>query len=386
MTKAFVRLRLLSAAVFVFVCAAMAGCGGTSTSSQGVSKDSILFGQTVPQSGPAALYGQSTAGVNAYFAMVNAQGGVQGHKLNLAAVNDQYQPSVAVQQTRQLVNQNKVFAEVAVNGSATTKAALNVLNPMNVPLVGPQTGATYLQPLVKNVYNVWPSYLTEGKLLGGFAQNPLHLSKVGVIYQNDDFGQSLYAGVQQAGLKPALAVSYDPNQTDFHPQAQQFKNAGVDGVIILAIPQSTIKFLNAMGDLNFKPARLMSQTSAIPETFFQASPTEFPGSYVGAFIPPLGSTNDPRVKEFRDAMAKYQPGAPVTVFSAWGWAEAQVAVDGLKAIKGPITRDSYESALNSLQNQQTLGGPISYSPSDHTGIKPMFMVQAKNGQLAPAGP
>jgi branched-chain amino acid transport system substrate-binding protein len=369
--------------------AALAGCGGSSSggASPGVTNNQILFGQTTPQSGPAALYGQSTAGVNAYFDSINAAGGVQGHQLKLVALNDQYEPSVAIQQQRKLLNENKVFAEVAVNGSATTKAALNILDPAHVPVIGPQTGASFLFDTFRpNLYNVWPSYVTEGKLLGSFASNNQHLGKVGVLYQNDDFGKSLFAGVQQSGLKPAQAIAYDPNQTDFSPQAQQFKNAGVDGVIILAIPKATISFLNAMGDINYKPVRIMSQTSAIPETFFSASPTEFPDSYVGAFIPPLNNPSDPRVAEFRNAMAKYQPGAPVSVFSAWGWTEAQAAVAGLKAIKGPITREAYQNALNSVSNLQTLGGPLTYTPQDHKGIQNMFMVQAKNGQLVPAGP
>ncbi len=242
---------------------ASGGSGGGSAS-VGVTKTAVTFGQTVPSSGPAALYGESTAGVRAYFAMVNAQGGVDGRKLKLTALDDQYEPSVAVQQTRKLISSE--LAEVAVNGSATTKAVLNVLGPQGIPIIGPQTGATYLfQKTPRILFNVWPEYTIEGKLLGSFAQR-LGLKKVGVLYQNDDFGQSLYQGVLASGLKPAKVITYDPTQTDFSPQAQQFKSAGVDGVIILAIPKPTIAFLNAMAALNFKPARLMSQVSAIPQS------------------------------------------------------------------------------------------------------------------------
>lgn len=359
---------------------AAASGGSSNSSSVGVTKTSVTFGQTVPQSGPAALYGQSTAGVRAYFDMVNAQGGVNGRKLKLIALDDQYLPPDAVAQTRKLISQE--LGEVAVNGSATTKAVLNVLKPQGVPIVGPQTGATYLfQNTPSILFNVWPHYTIEGKLLGSFAQQK-GLKKVGVLYQNDDFGQSLYQGVLASGLKPAKVITYDPSQTDFSPDAQEFKSAGVDGVIILAIPQPTISFLNAMAAINFKPVRMMSQVSAIPQSF-SAAPREFPGSYIGAFVPPLHNSHDPQVMQFNQAMAKYQPGAPVSVFAAWGWTEAQVAVAGLKHVTGNLTRGSYINGLEHVNNLQTLGGTLSYSPSSHVGLNKMFMVEASGGQLVP---
>jgi len=361
------------------------GTGGpaSAAATPGVTSATITFGQTVPKSGPAALYGQSTYGVEAYFAYINDHGGVRGRKLRLISLDDKYRPAVSVQLTRDLLDKYHVFAEVAVNGSAPTEAVLTVVTPANVPLIGPQSGATPVQAVFrKNLYNVWPSYVTEGKLLGRYAEDTLHLRKIGVLYQNDDFGKSLYDGVKDAGVTPAVAIPYDPSQVDFGAQAEKFKSAGCDGVIILAIPGATISFLNAMAAIDYKPVRLMSQTSAIPQSF-SAAKSEFPGSYIGAFIPPLTDTSNPQVKLFLDSMAKYEPGKPASVFAAWGWTEAQVAVAGLKAIKGPITRDSYEAALDHLTALRTLGGEVTYTPTSHAGIQKMFMVIAKNGRLAP---
>jgi ABC-type branched-subunit amino acid transport system substrate-binding protein len=358
------------------------GSAASGSSAPGVTSTSILFGQTVPKTGPAALYGESTAGVQAYFDYVNAHGGVHGRKIHFISLNDQYQPPVALQDTKTLVYTDHVFAEVAVNGTAATEANITVLDPNNVPLVGPQTGATvFAGTFRKYLYNVWPSYLIEGKMLGTFAQGQ-HLTKVGVLYQNDDFGKSLLQGLKNSGLKPVLAIPYDPTQTDFSPQAAQFKSAHADAVVILAIPGPTTDFLNALNAINYKPVRIMSQVSAIPQEF-QTAPQEFPGSYSGAFIPPLQDTSNPQVKAFLTGMSTYQPGKPQSVFAAWGWTEAQVAVAGLEAIKGPITRNSYEAALNSLTNLTTLGGMINYSGTSHSGITHMFMVKAEGGQRIP---
>jgi len=378
-------LVLLAVTALLAAACSSSSTGGSAaggSSAPGVTSTTILFGQTVPKTGPAALYGESTAGVQAYFDYVNAHGGVNGRKIHFISLNDQYQPPIALQDTKTLVYTDHVFAEVAVNGTAATEANITVLGPNNVPLVGPQTGATvFAGTYRKYLYNVWPSYLIEGKMLGTFAQGQ-HLTKVGVLYQNDDFGKSLLQGLQNSGIKPVLAVPYDPTQTDFSPQAAQFKAAHADAVVILAIPGPTTDFLNALNAINYKPVRIMSQVSAIPQEF-QTAPQEFPGSYSGAFIPPLQDTTDSQVKAFLTGMSTYQPGKPQSVFAAWGWTEAQVAVAGLKAIKGPITRDSYEAALNSLTNLTTLGGMINYSSSSHGGITHMFMVKAEGGQRIP---
>ena len=358
------------------------GSAASGSSAPGVTSTTVLFGQTVPKTGPAALYGESTTGVQAYFDYVNAHGGVNGRKIKFISLDDQYKPPIALQDTKTLVYTDHVFAEVAVNGTAATEANITVLGPNNVPLVGPQTGATiFAGTFRKYLYNVWPSYLIEGKMLGTFAQGQ-HLTKVGVLYQNDDFGKSLLQGLKNSGIKPALAIPYDPTQTDFSPQAAQFKAAHADAVVILAIPGPTTDFLNALNAINYKPVRIMSQVSAIPQEF-QTAPQEFPGSYSGAFIPPLQDATNAQVKAFLTGMSTYQPGKPQSVFAAWGWTEAQVAVAGLKAIMGPITRDSYEAALNSLTNLTTLGGMINYSSSSHGGITHMFMVKAEGGQRIP---
>ena len=358
------------------------GSAASGSSAPGVTSTTVLFGQTVPKTGPAALYGESTTGVQAYFDYVNAHGGVNGRKIKFISLDDQYKPPIALQDTKTLVYTDHVFAEVAVNGTAATEANITVLGPNNVPLVGPQTGATiFAGTFRKYLYNVWPSYLIEGKMLGTFAQGQ-HLTKVGVLYQNDDFGKSLLQGLKNSGIKPALAIPYDPTQTDFSPQAAQFKAAHADAVVILAIPGPTTDFLNALNAINYKPVRIMSQVSAIPQEF-QTAPQVFPGSYSGAFIPPLQDATNAQVKAFLTGMSTYQPGKPQSVFAAWGWTEAQVAVAGLKAIKGPITRDSYEAALNSLANLTTLGGVINYSGSSHGGITHMFMVKAEGGQRVP---
>src|SRR5215831_20112493 len=108
-------LALLAAIALLATACSSSSTGGSAasgSSAPGVTSTSVLFGQTVPKTGPAALYGESTAGIQAYFDYVNAHGGVHGRKLKLISLNDQYEPPVALQATKTLVNSYKVFAEV----------------------------------------------------------------------------------------------------------------------------------------------------------------------------------------------------------------------------------------------------------------------------------
>jgi branched-chain amino acid transport system substrate-binding protein len=107
-------------ALLAAACSSSSSTAASGASAPGVTSTSILFGQTVPKTGPAALYGESTAGVQAYFDYVNAHGGVNGRKIKFISLNDQYEPPIALQDTKTLVYTDHVFAEVAVNGTAAT--------------------------------------------------------------------------------------------------------------------------------------------------------------------------------------------------------------------------------------------------------------------------
>lgn len=352
----------------------------SAASAPGVTATSILFGQTIPKSGPAALYGEATAGVQAYFDMINAEGGVNGRQLKLDSLDDQYQPPVALQDTKQLIEQDHVFAIVDPNGTATTQANLPVYTANDVPVVGPMTGAAGFYTTTRPFYfNVWPAYTLEGKTIGNFLQNSLKPTKIGVIYQNDDFGKSLLSGLTGSGVTPSVSIPYDPTQTDYSADAAQLKSSGVTAVVLFAIPGPTIKILNAFAAINYDPKIMMSQVALTPTSYSAAGP-DVNGSYITGFIPPIANdAGNAQVTAFKAAMAKYQPGAPVNVFAGWGWESAQVAVAGLKAVKGSLTRTSYIAALNTIQNLQILGGTISYSPTDHNGLKVVHILQNENG-------
>lgn len=376
---------LIQATSVLIIAALLAACANSGGSSagetQGVTKDQVLFGQTVPYSGPSAHYGESTAGIDAYFASVNAKGGVDGRKLKIIGLDDQYQAPIAVQQQRKLLTEEKIFAAVGTSGTPTTQAVLPLLTRDNVALVGPQTGASsFFKDPPKNLFLVWPSYNVDGELMGKFALDKLGLKRIGVIELNNDAGKSVFEGVKAAGVTPVMTIPFDPDQQDFASAVQKLKSAKADGVIIIATPVPAVAILNAMADANYKPERLLTSFSLTADGF-TAAKRSFPGSYLAAFVPPLTDTSNPQVQSFLAAMKKYQPNKPASTFAAWGWMEAQVAVAGLQGVKGSLTRQSYLDALGNLKNVETLGGSVSYGPNDHIGLDKMFMLQAENDKF-----
>lgn len=365
-----------------------AGCGSTSKGSAagGASSSSsgpIILGQTNPKSGSSAILGTETYGAEALYKEINAHGGINGRTIKLISLDDAYNPTQTLSDTKQLVYNDHIFADVGPNGTPQTQAALGLLDPLNIPVVGPQTGGEALEnKLSPNVYYTFPKYSLDGETLGKFEQSKLHLSRVGVLYQNDDFGKSLLNGLLASGVKPAVSVPYDPSQVDFSSDAVKFKSAGVQGIFLLSLVGPTVSFLHSLASTGYTGKLLLSSVAASSQSISASGPI-IQGAYIGAFIPPLTSSGGSQVQQFLSAMATYEPGQPVNVYSAWGWLSAQVAVAGLKGVHGALTHKSFENALNSLANLATIGGPISYTATDHTGLKQETVLQIQGQHRVP---
>ncbi len=342
-----------------------------------VTGDTILIGQYADQSGPNAPVGSSKYGLDAYFSMVNEQGGVGGKKLKLISYDDSYQPAQTVALVKKLVYQDQVFAIVGGVGSPTTAAVAPVLNDAGVPLIGMTSGSpSFSDPTLKYVFPVWPLYTTDGKTMGAFSAKHFAGKKVGVIYQDDSYGKPVLAGVTATAGKVDVAIPYAPGQADFSEAVAKLKASGVDVVVLATLATAAAQILNEMPKLNYAPARIMSASACGYSTIFTTIPT-LSGSYCAAFLPPPGSA-DPRWTTFAKAMAKFEPGHEPQIYSAWGWLAAEATVAALKRIKGPITRNALVQALDAFKDVPTIGGSLSYNADNHHGLCCMSIWEAKN--------
>ena len=343
-----------------------------------VTGDTIVVGQYADQSGANAPTGAARYGLDAYLQSVNAKGGIDGKKLRLVSYDDGYKPSQTVALVKKLVSEDNAFVVTGV-GTPTSNAAASVLEDLGVPLVAMSTGSPiFYDPLRPHVFPAWPLYTTDGKTMATFVKNRFRGKKAGVIYQDDGFGKPILAAVQATLGADVPSSAYTPGQLDFSDALLKFKNAGVDVIILATIAPPAAQILNALPKLDYYPARVLTSSACGYTSIFTTIPT-IEGSYCAAFLPTPDASN-PRWKPLAAAMAKYESGKPAEIYSAWGWLAGEVIVEGLRRIRGPITRDAYVKALESIRNFTTIGGPLSYSHEHHSGICCQSIWEAKGGR------
>jgi len=380
------------AAVGLLTLGVSAAPGRTQASSPaapGVTGNSISVGTSIPLSGPAGAYGTIARGTKAYFDYINGQGGVYGRKLTYTILDDGYEPARALNNVKNLVLNKGVFALVDDLGTANNEAAIPFITQQGVPLVYPASGSSVMShPLKKYLFAMQVSYTIEGKVLADYAVKNLHAKKIGVFYQNDDFGKegldAVTARAKQDGALVVDSESYQPADADLSAQALKFKSAGVDAVIMFAIPTPAITFLSTAPKIGLK-AKLLSSDTALDPAIIKAAGPAAEGVYFDAYAD-LPTANTPGARLYRQVVQKY--GDPTTTplnstFTATGVLSGEVFVEGLKRAGKNLTRQGFIKALETFRNYRPAGSNITYTPTNHAGIEGSYMVQIKNGNIVP---
>jgi branched-chain amino acid transport system substrate-binding protein len=351
----------------------------------GVTDTEIVLGSWGPQDGPAGAYGVIDRTIAAYFEMVNEQGGINGRTIRFIYENDSYQPAKTVAAVKKLVEEDKVFALVAGLGTAQNLAVMDYLIQNNVPHVAPATGSTAIAlPLKPNVYAVQINYRTEATLLTQYALDEMGASQIAVFYQNDSFGQegldAVNAELTKRGVPEAIGVSYEAADTNFASQALKLQTSGADTVILWAVPKPGGSIIAEMSKIGFAPKLLASAVINDPAIFELAGPG-IEGLVIPAWIPAYDDLTNPKIVEYQDFMKKYAPDEQIGGFSLSGYCEAMVMAEGLRRAGKDLTRETFLQAMDQMQNYD--GSPlpnVSYSPTDHAGVKTAYFQRAEGGK------
>jgi ABC-type branched-subunit amino acid transport system substrate-binding protein len=158
----------------------------------------------------------------------------------------------------------------------------------------------------------------------------------------------------------------------------KMKAAGIKVVMLATIATSGAQVLNQMASLGYQPQRILTASACGYSGIFKTIPS-LEGSYCTAFLPAPGSP-DPKWQAFAKGMQQYAPGKEANIYAAWGWLAGEVAVAGLQRVKGPLTRESFVAALDTLRDFDTIGGRLTYTEQSHDGICCQFLWQAKAGR------
>jgi ABC-type branched-subunit amino acid transport system substrate-binding protein len=380
------------------------GASGATRADPGVTSTSILLGGTAAISGPeSAYYAPVAKGAQAYFAYVNARGGVNGRKIEYKVVDDAYDPSQTVQATRQLVQQDQVFAIFNSIGTEHMIAVRPFLNQAKVPQLFVGTGA-------RDIFNgrakyPWtigflPSFYGEGKLYGRYISAHTPKAKVAILYENDEYGKDLRDGAKVGMGNKAKIVStasYELTDADMSSQIASLKASGANTLMLFALPKQVIQAFLAAHKLGWKPQFYVSAVSIDPfvMTVIAASTgkktTE--GALSSAFLkvaidPALAK--DPGAKLYKSIMKTYCQGCdPNALAHIYGMASAYTMVDALKRAGKNLTRDSLLRAATHLnmKNNPFLqpGITVKTSPTDYLPFEQLRMFRYHNARWSPFG-
>ena len=272
---------------------------------RGVTDDTIVIGTWSPLTGPAALWGAVGRGAELYFDMINEEGGIHGRQIEFILKDDAYQPSRTVAAVREMVERDGVFAITAGVGTASNRAVLDYLSENEVVVVSPATGATHwAYPPKKYVFAAYTPYLDEAGVLVDYAVEDLGKTRVAIIYQNDDFGESGLVGARLAlekhGLSVVEAVSVEVPDTDLNSHAVRLRESGADAVLAWLTPRHATIIHGAVARLGYEPQWLVSSVLADTELMYDLTEGAWEG-VIFAAIGQLANSDHPLTVKYREA-------------------------------------------------------------------------------------
>jgi branched-chain amino acid transport system substrate-binding protein len=288
----------------------------------GVTATEIKIGNTASYSGPASAYGIIAKTEGALFKMVNDQGGVGGRQINYISLDDGYSPPRTVDQVRRLVEQDQVAFMFATIGTPSNTAIFRYTNGKGVPLLFLGSGANKWGDYKATPWVMgWqPSYRTEAQIYTAYVKANKPDAKIGILYQNDDFGKDYPLGVKDVlGDKFASTVktvSYEVTDATIDSQALELKNWGADVLITAATPKFAAQTIRKIAELAWKPLHFLTNVSiSVGSVITPAGAENATGLISAAYLKdPTDVTwkDDPGMNQWREFMTKYMPGADLT--------------------------------------------------------------------------
>jgi branched-chain amino acid transport system substrate-binding protein len=399
MRKSRVLIGVFSALAIV----STASAGGFTT--PGVTSKQILIGGTIPLSGPASAYASVAKGADAYFKYVDDHGGVFGRSIKYKYEDDAYDPSQTIQKTRDLVQNDKVFAIYNTPGTEQNLAVRSYLNQLKVPQLLVATGASMWGSDYKKypwTIGFQPRYWGEAGIYGHYIAKTRPRARIGILYQNDDYGKELVAGFQHAlGKKTKLIVSkqgYEITDTDVKSQVARLKAKRVNTLMVFATPKFAIQSYSSARVLGWRPLVFVNAVSSATNTMtiasLASSKLQTEGSISIAFLKdPLDPQwkKDKAVALFRTILKKYNGGQGLTdVYNVYGMASAYTLVDALRHAGKNLTRAGVMKAITHLKersNPFVLPGIwVQTTPTDHFPIAQVRLERYHNGHWVYFGP
>jgi branched-chain amino acid transport system substrate-binding protein len=397
-------MKPLAAALFACVALTLPA-GGVSVGTPGVTSTEILLGGTVPLSGPASPFGVVGPGANAYFRYVNAHGGVNGRKIKYLYRDDGYDPSKTIDRTRELVQQDKVFAIFNSVGTEHNLAIRGYLNAVKVPQLFVGTGASAIGRGHKAfpwTIGYLPSFEGEGAIYGRYVVKHRPRARIAVLYEDSDYGNDLLRGLRRGlGQKASRIVaraSYEVTDADVSSQIAKLRASKADTFMVFALPNYAIQSFVYAYRLGWFPRFFVSAVSIEPTIMGIARSNthgrETNGALSFAFVKDPTSPRwkrDPAVALYKRILKRYDKGGRISdVYNWYGMTVAYSMVDALRRAGRNPTRASLLRAathMNERTNPFLLPGVfVRTTPTNYFPIAKARMVRYRKNLWVLFGP
>jgi ABC-type branched-subunit amino acid transport system substrate-binding protein len=389
------KLSLLAAAA-AFTVLASQGAFAQKKYDTGASDSEIKIGNVEAYSGPASAYGVIGKTEDAYFKMINENGGVNGRKINFISYDDGYSPPKTVEQTRKLIESDEVLFVFNALGTPTQTAVQKYHNSKKVPQLFVATGASKWNDPKDFPWTMGfqPSYRVEARIFAKYILKTKPNAKVAIFYANDDFGKDYVAGIKDIfGSNASKLIiaeeSYETTEPSIDSHIVKLKGTGADVVVNISTPKFAAQAIKKMAELEWKPMHLMTDVSiSIGAVMKPAGLEASEGVLSATYLKDASDAqwaSDPGMKKFLAFIDKYMPGANISDTNlVYGYTAAQTMVKVLTQCGDDLTRENVMKQAASLKDftPDTLlpGIKINTGPTDFAPIEQLQMMQFKGGK------
>jgi branched-chain amino acid transport system substrate-binding protein len=388
------RLQVLSATLIVLA-ATSAGAIAQKKYDTGATDTEIKIGNIMPYSGPASAYGVEGKTEAAYFKKINAEGGINGRKINFISYDDAYSPPKAVEQARKLVESDEVLFIFNSLGTPSNSAIQKYMNEKKVPQLFVATGATKWNDPKQFPWTMgWaPNYQSEGRIYAKYILKERPTGKIGILYQNDDYGKDYVKGIRDGLASKAASMivgeeSYETTNPTIDSLVVALKSEGADIFISITTPKFAAQSIKKVAELGWKPLFILNGVGASTGTVMKPAGLENSQNIISATY--QKDPTDPQwkddagIKNFDAFLSKYFPeGNREDLNLMTGYNVAQTMIHVLKECGDDLSRANImkqAASIKSLQLEGLLPGvTINTSATDFAPIK-QFQLRKFKGE------
>jgi branched-chain amino acid transport system substrate-binding protein len=367
----------------------------------GATDTEIKIGNIMPYSGPASAYAVIGKTEDAYFKKINAEGGINGRKINFISYDDGYSPPKAVEQARKLVEADEVLLIFNPLGTPSNTAIQKYMNTKKVPQVFVSSGAAKWNDPKNFPWTIgWqPSYQVEARIYAAYILKNYPGKTIGVMYQNDDFGKDYIIGLReglgdQASKLIVVEASYETTSPTVDSQIVQIKAANPGIFLNVATPKFAAQAIKKVAELGWHPVQFVSNVSASVGGVLQPAGLEASQGVLSAYYlkDPKDKTwkDDPAMNEWRAFMTKWYPeGDQTDSATTFGYGVAKGLEQLLKQCGDDLTRENIMRQAANLNFEIGVylpGTRIKTSPTDFAPLEQLQMMRFKGESWELFGP